>query len=187
MAWDLCSKEEVTSIQPVPADELKDFWSDTVEALIREHMGTPNLGSSAVVVNETHNGDNTNLLIVRQPPIISVQDIRISGVAVTASDYVIYPNRIELVAQRFPEGVLNVQVDYTSGDLSVSPVVKLTAVAMIVAIINYRGRYGADSTLKWGAPDDKMGENSPNLNVGLTSHLKQIMKRMLRRERIRVS
>lgn len=187
MAWKLCAKEDVLSIHPFPADELKDFWSDSVEELIKVHMGTPNLGESVVLVNETYDGDGTNILIVRQPPIISVEEIRISAVATTAAEYVAYQNHVALTNRYFPEGLLNIQIDYTSGDAAVSPSVKLTAAAMIAAIINYRQRYGADSTIKWATGEQQLGETTPNLNVGLTSHLSQIMKRMLRRERIRAS
>ncbi len=187
MAWKLCSKEDVLSIHPFPPDELQDFWSDSVEELIRTHMGTPNLGESIVLTNETYDGDGTNVLIVRQPPIISVEDIRISGVALTGAEYVVYQNHVALTNQSFPRGLLNVQIDYTSGDTTVSPSVRLTASAMIAAILNYRQRYGADSTLKWATGEQQIGESTPNMNVGLTSHLTQIMKRMLRRERIRAS
>lgn len=187
MAWKLCSKEDVVSIHPFPVDELQDFWSDSVEELIKVHMGTPNLGESIVLVNKTYNGDGTNVLIVRQPPIISVEDIRISGVALTGAEYVVYPNYVALLNQSFPEGLLNVQIDYTSGETIVSASVRLTASAMIAAIVNYRQRYGADSTIKWATGDQQLGESTPNMNVGLTSHLTQIMKRMLRRERIRAS
>ncbi len=187
MAWKLCTKEEVVSIHPFPVDELKDFWSDSVEELIKVHMGTPNLGESVVLVNETYDGDGTNVLIVRQPPVISVEAIRISGIAMTSTEYVVYQNHVALTNQSFPEGLLNVQIDYTSGDISVSPSVKLTAAAMIAAIVNYRQRYGADSTLKWATGEQQIGESTPNMNVGLTSHLTQIMKRMLRRERIRAN
>ncbi len=187
MAWKLCSKEDVLSIHPFPPDELQDFWSDSVEELIKTHMGTPNLGESIVLVNETYDGDGTNVLIVRQPPILSVEAIRISGIATTAAEYVVYQNHVALTNQSFPEGLLNVQIDYTSGATIVSPSVRLTASAMIAAIVNYKQRYGADSTLKWATGDQQIGESTPNLNVGLTSHLTQIMKRMLRRERIRAS
>ena len=187
MAWELCSKEEVILIHPYPVANLKDFWSDVVETLIREHLGTPHLGQSIVITNETHSGGRTNVLIVRKPPIISVEELRISAVSLVSTGYVVFQNHIELIAQRFPEGILNVQVDYTSGDENISPTVKLTAAAMIAAMINYRERYGADSTMKWGSGEQESGETTPNLNVGLTSHLRTIMRRMLRRERIRAS
>jgi hypothetical protein len=187
MAWELVSKEDVVSIHPYAEGELKDFWSDVVEGLIREHLSAPNLGKSVVITNETHDGDGTNVLMVRQPPIISVQDIRIQGVSSSASDYVAYDNYVKLKSENFVEGTLNVQIDYTSGNLSVPFQVQLTAAAMIAAVINYRRRYGADSSFKWDAGDIAAGETTPNLNVGLTSHLKAIMKRMLRRYQVRVN
>lgn len=187
MAWKLCSKEEVILIHPYPVADLKDFWSEVVETLIKEHLGTPHLGEAIVITNETHSGDHTNVLIVRKPPIVSVEELRISATAMVSTGYVAFQNHIELIAERFPKGILNVQVDYTSGDETVSPTVKLTAAAMIAAMINYRERYGADSTMKWGSGDQESGETTPNLNVGLTSHLRTIMRRMLRRERIRAS
>lgn len=187
MAWELCSKEEAVALHPFPVSDLKDFWSEMVDDMIREHLGTPNLGLSVVVVNETHDGMGNNLLIVREPPIISVEAIRIHGVAMTSEEYVIYSSRIELTNENFPTGVLNVQVDYTSGDETVPARIKGTAAAMIAAVINYNQRYGADSSIKWSSPDDTVGETTPNLNVGLTSHLKTIMKRMLRRVKVRAS
>lgn len=188
MAWELCSKEDVISIHPTTLSGLKEFWSEAVEQMIRDEMGTPYLGTSQVLTNETSDGDGNNLLIVRRPPIISVEAIRISGVTITSADYVVYANYVKLVAQNFVEGVLNVQIDYTSGDTSVSPRVRMAAASMIAAILNYKGRYGAGSSIKFGGdPDVQVGETTPNMNIGLTSHLKAIMKRMLRRERIRAS
>lgn len=185
--WTLCSKEEVILIHKYPIDQLQDLWSEIVEDLIIQHLGAPYYGTSQAITNETHDGDGNNILVVRKPPIISVEEVRVSAIALTSADYVSYPNHIALVAQTFPEGVLNVQIDYTSGQPVVRPSVKLTAIAMIAAIINYSRRYGADSSFKWGSPDDQIGEPTPNLNVGLTSHLVTIMKRMLRRERVRAS
>lgn len=187
MAWTLCSKEEVIIIHPFPLDQLHDLWSEVVEDLIIQHLGAPYYGTSQVLINETHDGDGNNILIVRKPPIISVEEVRISAIAVTSADYVVYPNHVALVAQNFTKGILNVQIDYTSGQETVRPTVKLTAIAMIAAIINYTRRYGADSSFKWSSPDDTIGEPTPNLNVGLTSHLRAIMKRMLRREKVRAS
>lgn len=187
MAWTLCTKEEVIVIHKYPLDQLEDLWSEVVEDLIIQHLGAPYYGTSQAITNETHDGDGNNILIVRKPPIISVEEVRISAIALTSADHVAYSNHIALVAQNFTEGILNVQIDYTSGQMTVRPTVKLTAIAMIAAIINYYRRYGAEGSFKWGSPDDQIGENTPNLNVGLTSHLRAIMKRMLRRERVRAS
>lgn len=187
MAWELCTKEEVVSIHHAPLDELPDLWSDIVEDMIRTHLGAEYYGTLQAIIAETHNGDNTNILLVRKPPIISVEELRVSAIALVSTGYVIFPNHIALRAQNFPEGTLNVQIDYTSGTAIVKPSVKLAAIAMIAAIMNYRGRYGADSSLKWGTGDQQIGEENPNIKIGLTSHLKVIMKRLLRRAKVRAS
>jgi hypothetical protein len=114
----------------------------------------------------------------------AVQDLRVDGLSLTASDYVVFDNFVQLKVETFPVGSVNVEIDYTSGVEEVDQVVRLTAVAMIIAIINYEGRKGADASLKWGQAENKVGETSPNMNVGLTSHLTTIMKRMLRRDRL---
>lgn len=185
MAWELCSKDDVMDIHPVPESELKDSWSDQVEGLIREHMGAPYLGTSAAITDEYHNGDGTHLLFVKYPPIISVQSITAGDVALTSADYVIRETSIALLSYVFPVGTMNVKISYTSGG-AVPESVRLAATTMIVAIINYKRMAGADGSLKWGSAEKKAGEDTPNRNVGLTSHLKTIMKRLIRRPRLRV-
>lgn len=184
MSWRMCSKEDVVSIHPVPVADLQDGWSEMVEGLIREYMDMPYYADPTAVTNEKHSGDGSNLLVVRRPPIISVTSLLVSDASLQPSDYVVFPNHVLLKNQTFPEGSLNVDISYQSGTAEVSQSVRLAAIAMIVAIINYRKRYGADSSIKWSSNDTKAGEESPNLNVGLTSHLTQIMKRLLKRSKI---
>lgn len=186
MAWVLCTKSDVISLHPIQEQELYDEWSDFVEGLIREHLGLPQLGASLVVADEHHNGDGTNLLFVSQPPILLVASLLVNGIALSASDYVVFDNYIELRAQAFPRGVLNVRVSYTSGTEEVSSTVRLTAAAMVVALIIYRRRHGADGSLKWGSTDSKVGEKSQNTEIGLADHLKAIMVRFLKRPRVKV-
>lgn len=189
MAWTLCEKTDVVSITHAPENALDDFWSDSVEALIRRHLGMPHLGSQAAVTEELHNGDGTNILLVSKPPIVSVTSLSIDGGARLPSEYVVTPYSVQMRYTSFPRGVLNVSVSYLSGSVDVEeidPIIRLTAAAMIAAIWNYRGRGGADSSLKWGTIEPEVGEENPNQKVGLTSHLHTIMKRMLRRERLRV-
>lgn len=181
MAWSLCDKQDVTSIHPILQSELQDDWSNMVEALIRQHMGEPYLGTSKVITSEYYDGDGTYILRVKNPPIISVQSLSVNDVLIDVGSYVVFESYIELRDQILPEGILNVKLSYTSGTTVVDDVVRLTAVAMVIAIINYRKRWGSDTSLKWGDAEQKAGEPSPNYNVGLTSHLTAIMKRLLRR------
>lgn len=186
MPWTFCSPEDVMGITPITRSELQDSWSEMVEALIRQHLGQPYLGSSEEITGERHSGDGTNILRVKKPPIISVTSLAIAGSVQPQAAYVAFPSYIELTAQTFPVGTLNVEIAYTSGKEVVDDVTRLAAVSMIVAIINYRRRFGADGSLKWGRQDTTAGEETPNLNVGLTSHLYTIMKRLLKRPRVMV-
>jgi len=114
--------------------------------------------------------------------------------SLVASDYVLQGNTLVLLYGSFPAGRSNVSVDYTAGSAVdevtglaiVDPKIRFTAAAMIVAILNYRSRAGSDVTLRWGGADQKEGEASPNVNIGLTSHLNTIMRRMLRKTRLRI-
>ena len=185
MAWEIVTKQEVADVHPINLDNMPDIWSETVEALIRQHMSSPNLGKPASVT-EIHDGNGTNMLSVHAPPIQSVTSLTIQTVVVTSDEYVVYPNYIKLKDMNFVEGTLNVEITYMSGNTVVDPTVKLAAIAMIAAIANYKGTHGADSSLKWSQVDDQQaGEATPNRNIGLTSHLTRIMKRILRRERVR--
>ena len=182
MAWELCSKSDVTTLHPVNASELEDLWSETVEGMIRQHLGTPDLGSSQSITAEVHNGDDTVFLRVKKPPIISVSDIRINGASVTASQYIVHDNHIQLEIGQFPDGNANVQVDYVSGSSVIHPTVKLAAATMIVAFVTYNRRAGADSSVKWSSSTEtKSGEDTPTKDLGLHEHLNAIMKQLLRR------
>ncbi len=185
MAWTLCSKEDVQNLHPIAETELQDQWSEQVEALIRQHLGTPYLGTTQSITEELHSGDDTSILRVNKPPIISVSELKINTVTITAADYAVFPTYIQLKSQTFIDGTLNVSVSYVSGGITVDPTIKLAAAAMIIAIINYNRRMGADGSIRWGRPEERLGEETPNRNPGLTSHLTIIMKRLLRRKRVR--
>lgn len=194
MAWTLCSRKDVTDIHPTNAAALQDFWSDTVESMIREWLGMPDLGKTATYTDDKYDGLGTPYLQLRGVPVQSVQAVRVEGMSLVASDYVLQGNTLVLLYGSFPAGRSNVSVDYTAGSAVdgvtglaiVDPKIRFTAAAMIVAILNYRSRAGSDVTLRWGGAEQKEGEASPNVNIGLTSHLNTIMRRMLRKTRLRI-
>lgn len=186
MTWTLCSKEDVAALHPIQVADLMDEWSDMVEGLIRQHMGQPYLGTSQVIVDEQLSGDGTYTLHVKNDPIISIESLTVDGVLLQPDEYVFNRATITRRYTQFPFGVLNISISYTSGDMTPNPVLQLCAAAMIVAIINYRRRAGADGSRKWGETERKAGEPTANENLGLTSHLEKIMKRTLRRPSVRV-
>lgn len=189
MPWTLCTKEDVRSLYPIDEAELDDTWSELVEGLIRTYKGTPYLGAATAITDEYHNGsEGTDIIVVKKPPISSVTSLTVDGATLTSTEYIVYTNSIQLITRRIKEGRANIKVSYISGTPSTSddPNVRFAAIAMIIAIINYRGRLGADSSIKWGQSENKEGEMSPNINVGLVTHLRAIMKGFLRREKVRV-
>lgn len=184
MAWELCTKDDVMAMTSVPEDELRDMWSEITDQMIRDHLGTPNLGTSEVITGEVHNGDGTPLLLVKKPIIDSVQAIRVNSAQITASDYEIFENYVELSSAVFPEGLHNVEIDYTSGG-AVSARVRLTATLMVIACLNYRRRRGADTSSKFAVPETNTGEETANMNIGLVTHLDRIMRQSLERQVIK--
>lgn len=181
MAWELCSKDDVMAMTSVSEDELRAMWSEVSEQMIRDHMGTPNLGTSSVITAEIHNGDDTPMLMVREPIIMSVSAVRVSSGLITASDYEVFENYVELTSAVFPKGLHNVEIDYTSGGAVIARV-RLTATLMVIACLNYRRRRSADTSSKFAVPDSNTGEETPSMNVGLVSHLQQIMEQSLERQ-----
>lgn len=189
MAWTFCEKEDVTSIYPINVAELEDRHSDFVEAMILQYKGNPYIGSPVTVTDEYHNGDNTDILQVKKPPIISVSSLSISDAVLLPADYVVFPYYIQLKAQRFPRGRLNVKVTYESGVAAgnIDPQVSFCAALMIEAIINHRSRLGADDSVKFNRDVEKMyGAGVSTLSIGLVNHLRGIMHALLRRDKVRV-
>jgi len=189
MAWTLCTKEDVTSLYPIDEANLDDTWSELVEGLIRTYKGTPYLGIATTVTDEYHNGvEGTDIITVKKPPISSVTSVTVDGALLTSADYIVYTHSIQLISRTIKEGRANVKITYVSGTPGTSddPNVRFAAIAMIIAIINYRGRLGSDSSVKFASAVPEEGQVSPNINVGLVTHLRAIMKGFLRREKVRV-
>lgn len=187
MAWVFCTKEDVMNLIPCTENELQDIWSDTVEQLIRDHLGKPSLGTYEVITDEYHNGTGISILKVRKPPIEAITSIIADDYSYPASDYVIFTNHVQLkYGAVFPLGTMNVVVSYTAGSYEISPTITLAAVTMIAAMLNYKRRAGADGSIKWGNVDKTIGNKQPISDIGLVKHLKTIMVTLLRRDRPRL-
>ena len=187
MAWTFCTKDDVLSIIPATEAELLDIWSDTVEALIKEHLGKPALGDYEIITSEYHSGDGTSILKVRRPPIDSITEILANDSSYTADEYVVFPNFVQLkYGQTFPAGTMNITVSYTAGSAEIPSVVTLAAMTMIAAMLNYKRRAGADGSLKWSTAEKKIGSPQPISDIGLVKHLKTIMTTILKRDRPRL-
>jgi hypothetical protein len=81
---------------------------------------------------------------------------------------------------------MNIMITYTAGSLEIPFSVRLAAMTMVAAMINYKRRAGADGSLKWGNVDKKLGNSLPISDIGLVKHLKTIMMTILKRDRPRL-
>lgn len=181
MPWTICEKSDVLSLHPISTDELKDEWSELAESAIRRWYGYPYYGTSQAVSDEYHSGSGTPFLRVSAPPIISVTSLYINNSLVPASSYLVKKNYVILIdGTVFSQGNMNVKISYVSGS-AVDDNTRFTCATLIVAIINYRKRYGADASIKWSKSENQLGEASPQKAVGLTQHLNDIMKESLQR------
>lgn len=195
MSWNYTSKDKVVAFAQVPTGLLEDEWSDWVEALIDEWMGTTFVGTSAHL-NELHNGDNTPTLFVDHPPIVSVSLLEVDGGNFVLPSYVTYPYYIELIESSdsqvstslyrshvFPSGVGNVKISYVGGSSVVPKKVEMAATMMVTAIATYASREGADASLKWSRVITTDGTNQTQTeSSGLPSTLDGIMKKLLPRK-----
>lgn len=186
MAWTLCTKQDVASIHNIDVTSLQDSWSETVEGLISEYMGSPALAQDTTYV-EKFDGNGKNVIAVRRPPIKSVTSVKFSGTSIAAADYDVGTTTIKLLYYNLPRGINNIEVEYVSGSTTVPESVRLASVAMIAAMYNHYGRHGADGSIKWADVERATTGERPTRTAGLITHLKDIMKSTIRRNKLRIA
>ena len=185
MAWTFCSKEDVIAIHKVPISSLQDFWSEIAESFIRTHLGARYLGNSTELV-EYYDGENSDTLIVKNPPISSVSSIYVNGSLIDPDSYLAGETAIWLLNSNiFPSGRRNIKVTYTSGTAEVSTEIRTACAIMVVAVSDYWSSLGSDTSLVFGS-SEVLGGSTPNIEIGLVSHMKQIMYGLLRRYKVNV-
>ena len=185
MAWKLCSKQDVEDLHNVAGEDLKDSWSELVEGLISEYMGSPALVSD-IAYQEKHSGSNGYALNVRRPPIKSVTAVKFDGSTIASTDYIVGETTVTLLYYPFPSGHKNIEIDYTSGADTVPQSVRLAAASMLAACVNHYKRFGADGSLKWADTEQSVAGPTPTRDIGLITHLKAIMMSALRRNKLRI-
>lgn len=187
MAWTLCSKEQVTSIYKINVAVLDDFWSDTVESMIRSYVRAPYLGLPEVSITEKHSGDNTPVLSLNNPPATSIASVDIKGAVVDSNRYDFVSTAVALTdGTTFPKGILNIGVTYTTGGGEVPPKVSLAAATMIASVAIFEGRAGSDGSIKYGDLPAFLAGDTNVRDVGLVTYLKYIMSSMLDKYQIRI-
>lgn len=187
MAWTLCSKAQVTSIYKINESMLDDFWSDTVESMIRSYIRAPYLGLSEVTITERHSGDRSPVISLNNPPVTGVSSVKVNGSVIDASRYSFVSTAVALTdGKSFPEGILNLEVTYTTGGGDVPSKVQLAAATMVASIAIFEGRAGSDGSIKYGDLPEFLGGDTAVKDVGLVTYLKYIMTSMLDKYQIRI-
>ena len=194
MAWTYCSKETVAAIARVGVDILRDEWSDQVENLIADHEGFSTIGSTTTITEEAHDGNGSNRIWVKRPPIVSVTSVQIGSISPTtlsSTAYKVYDQYVQLVnssttnidstRNAFPVGTQNVLITYVSGLAVVPSRIELCAAVMIGEIAKVYRTGGSDNSLKYRGQAATQGERtSVAADKGLLATLKSHMKNTLR-------
>ena len=198
MAWTYCSKETVAAIARVDADILRDEWSDQVESLIADYEGFATIGSTTIITEEAHDGNGSNRIFVKKPPIVSVTSVQIGSISPTtlsSTAYKVYDQYIQLVNSNttslaeafdstrnvFPHGTQNVLITYVSGLATVPPRIELCAAVMIGEFAKVYRKGGSDNSLKFSGSGITQGERtSVAADKGLLATLRSHMENTLR-------
>ena len=110
------------------------------------------LASVNGTLNETYDGNDSDRLLPRNFPILSVSSVMIDGVAVTqastpvASGFLFDARRILLRGFAFTRGVQNVQVTYTAGYASIPLDLKQAAIETFALAYRQRAHIGEKSS-----------------------------------------
>lgn len=78
MTWVICSRQDVQDFTNIPNNALPDSWSEIVEGMIRQRVGSPYVGKTETIT-ETHTGTGDGIITVERPPLASVTSITIDG------------------------------------------------------------------------------------------------------------
>jgi len=198
MAWVYCSKATVAAIARIDADILRDEWSEQVEELIADYEGFATIGSTTTITEEAHDGNGSNRIWVKRPPIVSVTLVQLgstSPTALSSSSYKVYDQYIQLVNSNttnlaeafdstrniFPVGAQNVLITYVSGLTAVPSRIELCAAVMIGEFAKVYRTGGSDNSLKYRGQGTTQGERtSVAADRGLLATLQSHMKNTLR-------
>lgn len=191
MAWTIATKEDVRSLYKQDVDTLEDNWSDYAESLLLEYINKP-IGeiTTDTTFTEYISGEGYNVILTDRP-ITSLTAITIliddaDNENVVLDDVRTVQNEIIYEIDNFPQGSRNIKVEY-EGTVPEKKVYNLAVVLMIIAIMNFEGRKGADSNIEWANLSDEFGNETANENLGLASHLNAILDEFIgRKQRVKI-
>lgn len=187
MVWTVATKEDVISLFSIDIESLKDQWSMFAESFLLEYLGKDDVTDITTTTNfvEYISGTDGRVLLADYP-INTLNSIIINEVSHSVTNYTTIGR--ELIAKEvitvpdeyeiFPKGYRNIVIDY---DTSVpdQKIYKFAVVTMIIAMMNYEGRKGADATLEWSTVPTEFGGTTGNQNLGLIGHLNTILNELI--------
>lgn len=199
MAWVLCSREDVSRYLGLSEDRIDDYFSEWVEGLIEEHVGTSYSDIATTHTDEEYDGDGTDTLMLRHFPVTSVSSLSVDDAAVGTSQYKVYSGGfIRLVHSKdspildamnfpgatFPFGQKNVKVTYIVGQTAIPAHVRFCAVQMIAQIALVHERMGGEGSLALSMASTRQAgdRDRPTWTADLTGKMNTIMRNMLGRK-----
>lgn len=194
MSWELVTRAEVANLAGQDVATLRDEWYDWVVGILKQETGYEYIeGTTATVTDEAHDGNGTDLLVVKKPPIVSVASLSIGGSGVSSNRYKVYDQYVRMVStlddtipSYFPIGVQNVLITYTSGFTAVPADVKLAVANAIEIIMLHNLRGGTTANIKWSVPERTDGADEPPLPVASLSRVvRNIIRKGIRRKGLR--
>ena len=117
MSWEIVTRQEVSAFGNIPESTLESEWYDWAASIMEAETGYANIGESATVSSETHDGDGTDLLRVDYPPIVSVTSVSIDDTAISSTRYKVYSHYIRLTHD-IDDTVPDYFADWTHVDLA---------------------------------------------------------------------
>lgn len=122
-----------------------------------ENFCKRSFGELQTITGEVHDGDGSSILRPKQTPIVSVEALSVSGVAVEAAEYKIYREhiafdagqeyepRLRTAQRQFPAGTQNVSIDYTAGFAEIPADLADACAQQVIYLMNTLGKTGIDS------------------------------------------
>jgi hypothetical protein len=192
VAWTYTSKARVSHSCDIAEADLYDEWIEWVEYLIDQRKGTTYVGVTTYN-SEIYSGDDTSVIFVKHPPIVSVTELIVDGGQVGSGNFKVFDHYLELSQypqtlisealwspNTFPRGVGNIELTYVGGSAIVPKNVELAATQMVSAIAMVASRQGADFNLKYSRVTENVGDaETMTERLGLQATLNSIMRAYL--------
>ena len=184
MSWEIVSRGEVAALSGLNEERLKDQWYDWVVDIFKKVSPYEYPETTATITAELHDGNGTDTLHVKYPPIVSVTTVLISNSAVSSSSIKAYDNYVRLAQSDdnvtnpvFTMGTKNISITYVAGFSTIPGDIKLSIANAIeiVALHTIRGASIAD--LRFDNPRESDGSPAPGVPyASLSRTVRNILK-----------